>query len=1067
MGKMIFKILICISVMLIGAGAFGKTKIALIGDSKETTQVADMVLAKMADNDNLDFLERKEIDKITAEHKLSNWSHGASEIIRLGKLLKVDIFAVLRSENKKYFFVVFNAKSAVRLIDQQLTGDSAETLAADMTTVLKQSLPKLQKKNSLCKITLFSIRNVELPRNRDVSCNRIAAELVRKIGQLPDFAVIEGRYIGLINKERELTQLASSISQASFLLNIDFYLSGIKDKTLVKLEIKVPGQKSKHFTMECNLKTLQIPPEKINKITNYMRQEKQKSNISQKDEAARYYYEFKELYKKRKIIECLPKLEAAIAYDNSNRKYQKALLSTISQYATGEYSDKTNKRSATEKINRYFDRIERWDRLLLQDKGVPDVFNAHHLYLGIGHSPLASSMSGFDPLNGNHWTVPDFPEATLKRIADHHLRYVKHTHIIYHFKHWMNPDVKLTSRRNMFNFSRDLTAMMNMYYPSQNEYLAQSLPLIRLYLKKTSQADEHITDKNINGRVLSWSLWNRFFVCFKNFPVNSPQFIELEKTARIATTHPWAFVRLYAVFALYLAESKKNPSQIEKALSKFLNNMTIVFKSLPAQKNTDSLINLYAVTNGIARGGLSWVHIPNHFAFLKQITSKLFNIMKQRHEVYFPLLNAMSWNIHNKQRYESVKKLSVYLNSEIWKMIGREHILSKVKFVNEKISRRLVEYLNKNQERREIQKNQPFSVTKLLSFKYRAVNAAISDSGRYIYWNCFNNKKNEVYRYDTVSKQQTQIGKSISVNRRIQYNYLAIGENYLAISIEWSKLVIVYNLKTGKIIKLTTPFAQPKHIAIVNNSLLIWCAKDNNLLEYKLPSLTYKVVYSANRRHVSSDPFSNQTVCFDTMFSDQKRKRVVILLSGYNLKRPGWWYYYPEKQKFEYVGTYPLYHHPRWTKITQDKILLPSPNYCFILDLQNNTKELLFYTLYSNGTNAKVQRMKEGFERYHGVKARVTLNNLSSHQKLAAGTIAGNYFWSNHPWYRIDLTTGKRTFYPASDELNSYALILRTINDKTLLLVNAKGIFKLHLTSSETKKQKNNSVIKKEKREER
>lgn len=1023
-----------------------ETRVALIGDSKDANILADLALVKLSDDKNITCLERSAVGKIIQEHKLANWSKNSNEMIRLGEILNVELFAVLHVEDKQYFFVVFDAKSAIRIVDQQLSGDSTEQLIEVITASLKQAAEKLHAKKALRKVTLFSIRNVELSRDKDADCHKLASRLVREIGRQPDFAVIESRYIGLINEERELTDIAPSLSQASFLLSLDFYQSDTPDKTLIRAQVNIPGKEQKLFSINCDLKTLQIPPEEIQDIIAYMRQKTQAVSISPADEAVRYYAEFKDTFGMKKYIERLAKIEAAVAYDNSNRNYQQCLLQTLAGCALQEYYDKQSKRNAEEKINSYLDQMERWDRLMSRYGFDLEQVNSPYLHFAVSYDPLLHSINGFDPLNGNHWTVPDFSEATRQRIIEFHHRYVYRLNAKCRLEHWMDSKTKLTSREEMFCFDRDLSEMMNMYYPSQRECWAQCILLMKLYLSKTTQAKEEITDKNINGPVVSWHLWNRFFVCFKNITADSDQFEELRKIAETGMSHPWPFVRLYSSFALYPVAAKETPSKSEVALTEFLNRTSAMFQGLPPDKEkNNSLINLYHVMQLMGGGALTWVKIPGN-SFYIQMKKKSLYIMMQRQEMYFPLLHSVVTDFYDRESYDMVKQLSEYLNAGKWQMIGDDDKKSAVISANDRINLFLAKHLTANPLEDKMVKQLPFKVTQLIPFKHHAINAVFSDSERYIYWIAFNQKNSslEAHCYDTISGQIREIGQDISVNTiGLTENRIAIGENYLAFSIEWLHLVIVYNLKTGETIKLTPPFEQPKEIAIIDNTLLVWCNKDSYLLKYQLPSLKYKIIYSANRRYTPSDTFDNQTVSFDMMIPDQKRKRIVILLSGYNLKLPGWWYYYPEQDKFEYVGHYPSYSFCRWTKLSEDSILLPLANYCFIFDLKNNTKELLFYALYPD--SAKAQSMKKDFELCYGANARVILNSFTGSFSFSAGTIAGNYFWSNTPWHRIDLTTGEKAFYAATPAIDDRALLLRTANNlNTLLLVNARGIFNLH-----------------------
>jgi hypothetical protein len=591
-------------------------------------------------------------------------------------------------------------------------------------------------------------------------------------------------------------------------------------------------------------------------------------------------------------------------------------------------------------------------------------------------------------------------------------------------------------------FDRDINELKNMCYPTLDEYWAQFTILLRLYLRKTAQTTEDITEDDHDSRVLSWSLWNRFFVCFKNIPVNNPQFKELRKTAKNGMKHPWPFVRLNSSFALYLAESKENPSASKMALKQFIAHMKTLFESLPAGRNNNSLINLYSVANWMSHGTLPWVKIPDSH-FPGKMKNNLLNIMMERHEMYFSMLRLSTYNYSP----DTLKQLYKYLNSGKWKIIGNEKRNSAIAAAKEK--RKLFDalHLKMSSDNEANIDVLPFKFTRLAAFNPQAVNAVISDSND-IYWIAFDHKSSSIkaYSYDMKSQKIKKIGKAVSVMpESIYVTRIAVGKKYLAFSSQRNHFIIVYNLNSGETIKFTTPFKNPKDIAIVDNTLLVWCTKDNYLLKYQLPTLKYTVVYSANRRHSDSDIFNNQKVTFDMMIPDRKRKRIIVILSGWNLKQPGWWYYYPNQERFEYVGRYPSYSPCRWTKLGEDKILLPLANYCFVLNLKNDTKKLLFYALYPDA--AKARGIQKDFERYYGAKALVTLKLFMNRGYLSAGTIAGNSFWTNTPWHRINLLTGQKTYYTAPNEINDCALLLHTIPEtNNLLLVNCRGIFVLRST---------------------
>ena len=82
-------------------------ELALIGDDK----ICVLLTVELSKDDDLQLLERAEIDKVLKEHKLSENKLAATQLVKL--FPHVDIFAVVRDKR----LIVFNAQNGFRLMD--------------------------------------------------------------------------------------------------------------------------------------------------------------------------------------------------------------------------------------------------------------------------------------------------------------------------------------------------------------------------------------------------------------------------------------------------------------------------------------------------------------------------------------------------------------------------------------------------------------------------------------------------------------------------------------------------------------------------------------------------------------------------------------------------------------------------------------------------------------------------------------------------------------------------------------------------------------------------------------
>ena len=324
-----------------GAGAFAKTKIALIGDSKKTNQVADLVLAKMADNDNLEFLERSAIEKVLKEHKLQGSGLSNKQIPVIANILHANIFAVLSSAqvNKKTIpssLRVFDARNGFCLIDTALPADIEKC-----TDFISSKLQNLPNPKSLKFVSILAVRNAGAPIKYKRQMAHIAIEVERRLIAMPDVAVLERSELGLVNKERKITKRSFKLASSSYLLDFEFAPTSSVDK--VDLRIYILNSSGKELASFNFPDCLKNPPQKIIKaLAKYLKTSPSTQIVDNKEEAKRFFEEYKYDVKISRYDTAERKLQSAIVLAPYTPDYLRELITFIQKKARYSLSWRTD-----------------------------------------------------------------------------------------------------------------------------------------------------------------------------------------------------------------------------------------------------------------------------------------------------------------------------------------------------------------------------------------------------------------------------------------------------------------------------------------------------------------------------------------------------------------------------------------------------------------------------------------------------------------------------------------------------------------------------------------------------
>jgi hypothetical protein len=210
------KLFLVFGVLFVVGISNGATRIALVSDSgdAQVANVLDLVTVRLGLQKEIELLDRAAINRALEEQKLSlSGVVNPSSVVSVGKLLSVDLFAVVNSvqttktngaaSRMVVGLVVFDAKTGVRLWDATLSADGVEKLAEAIADGVLMAQRK-QTDAGLPTICLLSVRNADLPRSLDGWCDSVGLLLERRLTASLGCVVLERERLDQINKEREL-----------------------------------------------------------------------------------------------------------------------------------------------------------------------------------------------------------------------------------------------------------------------------------------------------------------------------------------------------------------------------------------------------------------------------------------------------------------------------------------------------------------------------------------------------------------------------------------------------------------------------------------------------------------------------------------------------------------------------------------------------------------------------------------------------------------------------------------------------------------------------------------------
>lgn len=188
-----------------------KPHLALVSTEKNPAIENILLLteAKLSADDTIQLLDRKTVDRVLAEQKLSLAGFVKhDQVVKAGQLLGVNLFAVLETDiakKKVLGLVVFDAVTGVRLWDKTLADPGLDKAVENVTKGVKAAIGKYRGLDKNIKtVSVTAIRNVDLPRDKDSLFYTAGFLIERALVDSPGVALLERTRLAQVVKERNL-----------------------------------------------------------------------------------------------------------------------------------------------------------------------------------------------------------------------------------------------------------------------------------------------------------------------------------------------------------------------------------------------------------------------------------------------------------------------------------------------------------------------------------------------------------------------------------------------------------------------------------------------------------------------------------------------------------------------------------------------------------------------------------------------------------------------------------------------------------------------------------------------
>ena len=207
-------------------------RVALVGshDAGVAGGIVALSEAQLSARDGLEVLDRQHVDRVLKEQKLNvTGLVDAGLAIKAGQLLSADLFVLIEqsTDGKETLAgIAYDTKSGVRLDDTTLSGDGIEAVTGEVVACVERAVQKRAAGSAkLTTLSLVGVRNADLPRSLDTTCESLGLLLERELARSGDIALLERKRLGWLQQEQALTATESDRTLLSSTLQADLQFS--------------------------------------------------------------------------------------------------------------------------------------------------------------------------------------------------------------------------------------------------------------------------------------------------------------------------------------------------------------------------------------------------------------------------------------------------------------------------------------------------------------------------------------------------------------------------------------------------------------------------------------------------------------------------------------------------------------------------------------------------------------------------------------------------------------------------------------------------------------------------
>ena len=329
--------LILVTILLCaGVPVQSEVRIAIVpGGDPKPNELLVLTEAKLFELQEIELLDRTDIDKVLAEQRLSGM-FSADNAVALGQLLKTDLFVVLETTS----VVIFDAHTGLRFVDETLP-DNIERAILVAVDVVKTAVEKRTKlvEETLVTFGMVGTRNIDFSADRNGWCRAVAGMLERSLLKRGG-AVLERSRLQLVSREQSLPGDATNRLFASMkLIDLEFTRGEVPQS--FKVTAVIGNEK---FSSEGSFDN---PLEAVHKLAEQLLEgnvrDTNVTEAARKAEAARFVEESRyiERVSRRNVFDydyvhdALEKIEIAVALDPDNLEYRRTLLGLLGYQIRG------------------------------------------------------------------------------------------------------------------------------------------------------------------------------------------------------------------------------------------------------------------------------------------------------------------------------------------------------------------------------------------------------------------------------------------------------------------------------------------------------------------------------------------------------------------------------------------------------------------------------------------------------------------------------------------------------------------------------------------------------------